>query len=380
MPSQYRLLCSPSSGLKCHTIRIGIHFLCFVQDLQQNKEHEYEENRGLGKQYFSYYTRARGHNHTARDITSRLPTMEFAEKEDYDKLEPSSYNGDIEAFFKAQADSEAIEDRTTEDPFGDTWGLDAQNKFAAEDDDDDDSWSESALIQEQLRKIKDRGDRLRADREARLLQQQHPPPPPPPSGNHDHDHQYSQTKISSPAEKTHHIVESSSPFTENMIPHLILLFFFLLLLFSAISTKKFSKPYKSRSKTFPRFTNKFNIHHLPPPLHRLLAKDKKIVAFSSPPSTTITSRLQFLLLYKKTIFPHLPIIPLPTLQRHCFSLARKLLIGYIFLLLSAPFGKIALASYRNRVVLWRDLEGFEVPYYLLVEEEERRGVGGRGCW
>lgn len=379
MPSQYLLLCSPSSGLKCHTIRIGIHFLCFVQDLQQNKEHEYGENGDLGKQYFSYYTRARGHNHTARDITSRLPTMEFAEKEDYDELEPSSYTGDIEAFFKAQAHSEAIEDRTTEDPFRDTWGPDAQDIFATEDDDDDDSRSESALIQEQLRKIRDRGDRLRADREARLLQQQqHPPPPlrpPPPSGNHDHDHQYSQTKISSPEEKTHHIFNSSSPSTENMLPRLILLLFFLLLLlFSAISTKKFSKLYKSRSKPFPKFLNKINNHHLPPPLHRLLTKDKKIVALPSPLPTKITSRLQFQfhLLYKniKTIFP-----PLPTLQRHCFSLARKLLIGYIFLLLSAPFGKIALASYRNRVVLWRDLEGFEVPYYLLVEDEERRG-----CW
>ncbi|EMF12976.1 uncharacterized protein SEPMUDRAFT_108406 [Sphaerulina musiva SO2202] len=304
--------------------------------------------------------------------------MEFAEEEDYDKLEPSSYTGDIE--FKAQADSEAIEDRTTEDPFRDTWGPDAQNIFAKEDDDDDDSWSESALIQEQLRKIRDRGDRLRADREARLLQQQNPPPPPPlrpppPSGNHDHDHQYSQTKISSPEEKTPHIFDSSSSFTENMLPRLILLFFFLLLLFSAISTKKFSKPYKSRSKPFPKFImNKINLHHLPPPLHRLFAKDKKISALPSPPSTKITSRLQFHLLYKKTIFPHLPIIPLPTLQRHCFSLARKFLIGYIFLLLSAPFGKIALASYRNQVVLWRDLEGFEVPYYLLVEEERR------GCW
>lgn len=304
--------------------------------------------------------------------------MEFAEKEDYDKLEPSSYNGDIEAFFKAQADSEAIEDRTTEDPFRNTWGLDAQNIFATEDDDDDDSRSESALIQEQLRKIRDRGDRLRADREARLLQQQHPPPPPPPSGNHDHDHQHSQTNISSPEEQPH-IFDSSSPFTENMLPRLILLLLvLLLLLFSAISTKKFSKPYKSRSKTLPKFMNKINIHHhLPPPLHRLFTKNKKIVAFSSPLPTKITSRLQFQfhLLYKKSIFPHLPIIPLPTLQRHCFSLARKLLIGYIFLLLSAPFGKIALASYRNRVVLWRDLEGFEVPYYLLVVEEERRG-----CW
>lgn len=294
--------------------------------------------------------------------------MEFAEEEDYDKLEPSSYTGDIE--FKAQADSEAIEDRTTEDPFRDTWGPDAQNIFAKEDDDDDDSWSESALIQEQLRKIRDRGDRLRADREARLLQQQNPPPPP--SGNHDHDHQYSQTKISSPEGKTHHIFESSSSFTENMLPRLILLFFFLLLLFSAIFTKKLSKPYKSRSKTFPKFMNKFNIHHLPPPLHRLFAKDKKISALPSPLPTKITSRLQFQfhLLYKniKTIFP-----PLPTLQRHCFSLARKFLIGYIFLLLLAPFGRIALASYRNRVVLWRDLEGFEVPYYLLVEE------GRRGC-
>lgn len=374
MPSQYRLLCSPSSGLKCHTIRIGIHFLCFVQDLQQNKEHEYGENGDLGKQDFSYYTRARGHNHTARDITSWLPTMEFAEEEDHGELEPGSYTGDIEAFFKAQAPSEAIEDKITEDPFRNTWGLDAQNIFATEDDDDDDSRSESALIQEQLRKIRDRGDRLRADREARLLQQQHPPPPPP-SGNHDHDHQHSQTNISSPEEKTPHIFESSSSFTENMIPRLILLFFLLLLLFYAISTKRFSKPYKSRSKSFPRFImNKFNIHHLPPPLHRLLAKDKKIVAFSSPLPTKITSRLQFQfhLLYKniKTIFP-----PLPTLQRHCFSLARKLLIGYIFLLLSAPFGKMALASYRNQVVLWRDLEGFEVPYYLLVEDEERRG-----CW
>lgn len=379
MPSQYRLLCSPSSGLKCHTIRIGIHFLCFVQDLQQNKEHEYGENGDLGKQDFSYYTRARGHHRTARDITSWLPTMEFAVEEDYEKLEPSSYTGDIEASFKAQADSEAIEDRTTEDPFGDTWDSDAQDIFAKKDDDDDDSWSESALIQEQLRKIRDRGDRLRADREARLLQhqqQQHPPPPPPPpSGNHDHDHQYSKTKISSPEEKPPHIFESSSPFTENMLPRLILLFFLLLLLFSAISTKKFSKPYKSRSKTFPKFImNKFNIHHLPPPLHRLLAKDKKISALPSPLPTKITSRLQFQfhLLYKNknTIFP-----PLPTLQRHCFSLARKFLIGYIFLLLLAPFGKIALASYRNQVVLWRDLEGFEVPYYLLVEEERRRG-----CW
>lgn len=331
-----------------------------------------------GKEDFFYYTRARGHSHTARDITSWLPTMEFAEEEDYDKLEPSSYTGDIE--FKAQADSEAIEDRTTEDPFRDTWGPDAQNIFAKEDDDDDDSWSESALIQEQLRKIRDRGDRLRADREARLLQQQNPPPPPPlhpppPSGNHDHDHQYSQTNISSPEEKTPHIFDSSSPFTENMLPRLILLFFFLLLLFSAISTKKFSKPYKSRSKSFPKFImNKINIHlYLPPPLHRLFTKNEKIVALPSPPSTKITSRLQFQfhLLYRniKTIFP-----PLPTLQRHCFSLARKFLMGYIFLLLAAPFGKIALASYRNRVVLWRDLEGFEVPYYLLVEEERR------GCW
>ncbi|KAL9530976.1 hypothetical protein SMMN14_05461 [Sphaerulina musiva] len=65
--------------------------------------------------------------------------MEFAEKEDYDKLEPSSYTGDIEAFFKAQAPSEAIEDKITEDPFRNTWGLDAQNIFATEDDDDDDS-------------------------------------------------------------------------------------------------------------------------------------------------------------------------------------------------------------------------------------------------
>lgn len=308
--------------------------------------------------------------------------MEFAEKEGYNELEPSSYTGDIEAFFKAQAHSEAIEDRTTEDPFRDTRGSDAQNIFATEDDDDDDSRSESALIQEQLRKIRDRGDRLRADREARLLQQQqqHPPPPPPPSGNHDHDHQYPKTKISSPEEKPHHILESSSPFTDNMLPRLIL-FFFLLLLFSAIFTKKFSKPYKSRSKPFPKFMDKINIHHLPPPLHRLLTKNKKISALPSPLPTKITSRLQFQfhLLYKKTIFPHLPIIPLPTLQRHCFSLARKFLIGYIFLLLSAPFGKIALASYRNQVVPWRDLEGFEVPYYLLVEEESR-GVGRRGCW
>lgn len=374
MPSQYRLLCSPSSGLKCHTIRIGIHFLCFVQDLQQNKEHEYGENSDLGKQDFSYYTRARGHNHTARDITSWLPTMEFADDHNHDELGPSSYNGDIEAFFKAQAPSEAIEDRTTEDPFRDTWDSDAQDTFATEDDDDDDSWSESALIQEQLRKIKDRGDRLRADREARLLQQQQQhPPPPPPSGNHDHGHQYPKTNISSPEEKPHHIFEYSSPFTDNMLPRLILLFFLLLLLFSAISTKKFSKPYKSRSKTSPKFImNKINIHHLPP-LHRLFTKNEKM-ALPSPLPTKITSRLQFLLLYKNKIFPHLPIIPLPTLQRHCFSLARKFLIGYIFLLLSAPFGRIALASYRNRVVLWRDLEGFEVPYYLLVEEERR------GCW
>lgn len=352
--------------------------MCFVQDLQQNKEHENGENGDLGKQDFSYYTRARGHDHTAHDITSWLPTMEFAEKKDYDELEPSSYTGDIEALFKAQADSEAIEDRITEDPFRITRGLDAQNIFAAEDDDDNNSWSESALIQEQLRKIRDRGDRLRADREARLLQQQHPPPPPPPlpSGNHDHDHQYSKTNISSPEENPHHIFDTSSPFTDNMLPRLILLLVLLLLLFSAISTKKFSKPYKSRSKPFPKFMNKINIHHLPPPLRRLLAKDKKISALPSPLPTKITSRLQFQfhLLYKKTIFPHLPIIPLPTLQRHCFSLARKFLIGYIFLLLAAPFGRIALASYRNRVVLWRDLEGFEVPYYLLVEEERR------GCW
>lgn len=301
--------------------------------------------------------------------------MEFAEKEDYKELEPSSYTGDIETSFKAQAPSEAIEDRTTEDSFRDTRGLDAQSVFATEDDDDDDSRSESALIQEQLRKIRDRGDRLRADREARLLQQ-HPPPPPPPPGNHDHDHQYSKTKISSPEEKTPHIFDSSSPFTENMLPRLILLFFLLLLLFSAISTKKFSKLCKSRSKPFPKFMNKINFpHHLPPPLHRLFTKNK-ISALPSPLPTKITSRLQFHLLYKNKIFPHLPIIPLPTLQRHCFSLARKFLIVYIFLLLAAPFGKIALASYRNRVVLWRDLEGFEVPYYLLVEEERRR----RGCW
>lgn len=65
MPVQISSSLFPILGAK----RIGIHFLSFVQDPHQNKEDEYGENYGFGED-FSYHTRARGHNHTARDITT----------------------------------------------------------------------------------------------------------------------------------------------------------------------------------------------------------------------------------------------------------------------------------------------------------------------
>lgn len=298
--------------------------------------------------------------------------MEFAKEEDYDELESSSYNGNIEAFFKAQAHSQTIKDGTT-DRFRDGWGFDTQDIFATEDnddaDEDDKEWSESALIQEQLRKIKDRGDRLRADREARLLQRQqlHPPP----SGNHD---QHSKTRIVSP-EETHHIFEFSPSFTEDMIPRLI-----LLLLLYAILTKKLHKLCKSIYQTFPKFmawinSSYYYYYHTPTILDSLTSS---IIAKIKNGRAGALHSLSFYLLYNNNnnnIFS-LPLSLLPILQRHCFSAGKKILIGYILFLLSAPFFHIAWASYRTRVVPWGDLDALKVPYYMQVE----RSVVGSNCW